>query len=111
MAGGVVRPRARIFYGDGWGFGAGGVKGVGDPAAGDVISIKDGHDRLLGSAIWNSKSQIVARRFSHRRQDLDADFFQRRIAQAAKYRVRRGLNPLLHRVVWSESDGLPGVII
>jgi len=57
--------------------------------ASDVISIKDGRDRLVGSAIWNSKSQIVARRFSHRRQDLDLDFFKRRIAQAAEYRDRR----------------------
>jgi len=83
----------------------------GDPADGDVISIKDGRDRMLGSAIWNSKSQIVARRFSHRRQDLDLDFFKRRIAQAAEYRERRKINPQLHRAVWSESDGLPGMIL
>src|SRR5439155_5130358 len=79
--------------------------------ASDVISIKDGRDRLVGSAIWNSKSQIVARRFSHRRQDLDLDFFKRRIAQAAEYRDRRKVTPQLYRVVWSESDGLPGVIL
>ena len=66
---------------------------------------------MLGSAIWNSKSQIVARRFSHRRQELDVDFFKRRIAQAVEYRARRGLNPELHRLVWSESDGVPGVIL
>ncbi|HZE13221.1 MAG TPA: class I SAM-dependent rRNA methyltransferase, partial [Chthoniobacterales bacterium] len=44
-------------------------------------------------------------------QQLDLDFFQRRIAQAAEYRARRGVNPRLCRVVWSESDGLPGVIV
>jgi 23S rRNA (cytosine1962-C5)-methyltransferase len=76
-----------------------------------VISLKDGKDRLIGSAIYNSKSQIVARRFSRRRQDLDLDFFRRRIAQASEYRDRRGVDPKLRRVVWSESDGLPGVII
>ena len=78
---------------------------------GDVISLKDGRDHLIGSAIYNSKSQIVARRFSRRRQDLDLDFFQRRIAQAAEYRERRNIDPKLCRIVWSESDGLPGVII
>jgi len=87
------------------------LKVFGNPADGDVISIKDGRDRLLGSAIWNSRSQIVARRFSHRRQDLDLDFFKRRIAQAAEYRDRRKVIPQLHRVVWSESDGLPGVTL
>src|SRR5205814_9583828 len=65
----------------------------------------------VGSAIYNSKSQIVARRFSRRKQDLDLDFFKRRIAQAAEYRERRGVDPRLCRVVWSESDGLPGVIL
>jgi 23S rRNA (cytosine1962-C5)-methyltransferase len=53
----------------------------------------------------------VARRFSRRRQDLDLDFFRRRIAQASEYRDRRNVDPKLRRVVWSESDGLPGVII
>src|SRR4029077_4405115 len=56
-------------------------------------------------------SQIVARRFSRQRQDLDLDFFKSRIAQAADYRDRRQVDPRLRRVVWSESDGLPGVII
>jgi len=28
-----------------------------------------------------------------------------------EYRARRRLNPELHRVVWSESDGVPGVIL
>ncbi len=111
MAGIVVRPRARILHGHDWVFSSEVLKVFGEPSDGDVISIKDGSDRLLGSAIWSSKSQIVARRFSHRRQDLDLDFFRRRIRQAAEYRARRGVNAYLHRVVWSESDGLPGVII
>ena len=111
MGGIVVRPRARILHGHDWVFSSEVLKVFGNPADGDVISIKDGRDRMLGSAIWNSKSQIVARRFSHRRQDLDLDFFKRRIAQAVEYRARRKVNPRLHRVVWSESDGLPGVIL
>jgi 23S rRNA (cytosine1962-C5)-methyltransferase len=111
MAGIVIRPRARILHGHDWVFSSEVLKVFGNPADGDVISIKDGRDRMLGSAIWNSKSQIVARRFSHRRQDLDLDFFKRRIAQAAEYRERRKVNPRLHRVAWSESDGLPGVIL
>jgi 23S rRNA (cytosine1962-C5)-methyltransferase len=111
MAGIVVRPRAQILHGHDWVFSSEVLKIFGDPADGDVISIKDGRDQMLGSAIWNSKSQIVARRFSHRRQELDVDFFKRRIRQAAEYRARRQVNPELHRVVWSESDGMPGVIL
>src|SRR6184192_3677886 len=111
MPGIVVKPRARILHGHDWVFSSEVLKVFGNPADGDVISLKDGKDRLIGSAIYNSKSQIVARRFSRRRQDLDLNFFRRRIAQASEYRDRRGVDPQLRRVVWSESDSLPGVII
>ena len=111
MAGIVVKPRARILHGHDWVFSSEVLKVFGNPTDGDVISLKDGKDRLIGSAIYNSKSQITARRFSRRRQDLDPDFFRRRIAQASEYRDRRKVDPNLRRVVWSESDGLPGVII
>jgi 23S rRNA (cytosine1962-C5)-methyltransferase len=111
MAGIVVKPRARILHGHDWVFSSEVLKVFGKPEDGDVISLKDGKDRLLGSAMYNSKSQIVARRFSRRKQELDLDFFKRRIAQAAEYRTRRGIDPKLCRVVWSESDGLPGLIV
>jgi 23S rRNA (cytosine1962-C5)-methyltransferase len=111
MAGLVVKPRARILHGHDWVFSSEVLKIFGDPADGDVISLKDGRDKLIGSAIYNSKSQIVARRFSRQRQGLDLDFFKRRIGQASEYRDRRKIDPNLRRVVWSESDGLPGVIL
>ena len=111
MAGLVVKPRARILHGHDWVFSGEVLKVFGQPNDGDVISLKDGRDHLIGSAIYNSKSQIVARRFSRRKQELDLDFFQRRIAQAIEYRARREINPHLCRLVWSESDGLPGVIV
>jgi 23S rRNA (cytosine1962-C5)-methyltransferase len=111
MSGIVIKPRARILHGHDWVFASEVLKVFGKPADGDVISLKDGRDHLIGSAIYNSKSQIVARRFSRRKQDLDLDFFKRRIAQAAEYRERRKVDPKLRRVVWSESDGLPGVIV
>lgn len=111
MAGIVVKPRARILHGHDWVFSSEVLKVFGNPTDGDVVSLKDGKDHLIGSAIYNSKSQIVARRFSRRKQDLDLDFFKRRITQAAEYRKRRNVDPKLCRVVWSESDGLPGVLI
>jgi 23S rRNA (cytosine1962-C5)-methyltransferase len=111
MAGIVVRPRSRILHGHDWVYQTEVLKVFGGPEPGAVISVKDGKDRLLGSAIYNPQSQIVARRFSRQRQDLDLDFFVRRIRQAVAVRDRwtNGRNP--GRLVWSESDGLPGLII
>jgi len=110
MAGIIVRPRAGILHGHDWVYGTEVLKTFGNPADGDIISIKDGRDRLLGTAIYNSRSKIVARRISRRRQDLDGDFFRRRITQASALRDRSECRRDLRRVVWSESDGLPGVI-
>jgi 23S rRNA (cytosine1962-C5)-methyltransferase len=110
MPGLVVRPRARILHGHDWVYASEVLKVFGNPGDGDVISLKDGRDRLLGCAIFNSKSQIVARRFSQRRQDLDFEFFSRRVERAIAWRVQRGCDPELCRLIWSEGDGLPGVI-
>lgn len=111
MSGLIIKPRARIFHGHDWVYASEILKTFGDPQPGDVVSLKDGKDRLLGSAIYNPASQIVARRFSRRRQDLDTDFFRRRLTQAIEYRHKRGVDPRLCRLVWSESDGLPGVVV
>lgn len=111
MAGLVIRPRSRLLHGHDWVYATEVQKAFGNPEDGEVISLKDGRDRMLGSAIYNAKSQIVARRFSRKRQDLDLDFFERRIAQAVEYRHRRGVNPRACRLVWSESDGIPGLIV
>ncbi len=111
MAGLIIKPRTRILHGHEWVYASDVLKAFGEPQDGEVVSLKDGRDHLLGSAIFNSRSQIVARRFSRQRQDLDLDFFQRRIAQAVAYRARRGVDARACRLVWSESDGLPGVIV
>jgi len=111
MAGIVVKPRARIFHGHDWVYGSEVLKTFGNPEPGEVISLKDGQDRSLGSAIYNPNSQIIARRFSRRRQELDHDFFVRRISQALASREKLGALRNPGRIVSSESDGLPGLII
>jgi 23S rRNA (cytosine1962-C5)-methyltransferase len=107
----IVRPRARIFHGHEWVHDNEVLKVTGHPEDGVVVGLKDQRDRFLGSAIYNSKSKIPARRFSRQRQDLDADFFIRRLRMATEHRDRLGLDPAARREVWSESDGLPGVIL
>lgn len=111
MANIIVRPRARVFHGHDWVHDNEVLKVTGKPEDGAVVGLKDQRDRFLGSAIYNSRSKIPARRFSRQRQELDADFFRRRIAMASEYRDKLGLDPRARREVWSESDGLPGLIV
>jgi len=111
MAGIIIKPRSRIFHGHDWVYRSEILKTFGDPEAGEVITMKDYRDRPLGCAIYNPNSQIVARRISRRKQKLDAEFFNRRISQAIELRKSSGVDPELCRIVWSESDALPGVIV
>jgi len=107
----IVQPRSRLFHGHEWVY-ASDVKSLqGKPQPGDVVALRDIKGKPLGTAIYNSNSQIVARRFSYRKQELDADFFLRRIERAVSYRQALDLDSMLCRLVWSESDGLPGLIV
>ena len=111
MAGLIIAPKARIFHGHDWVYGTEVRTVFGNPKPGDVVLLKDQRDHYLGSAMYNPHSQIVARRFSRRKQDLDRDFFARRISQAAMLRERWLPGEEMMRLVWSESDGLPGLIV
>ena len=111
MAGIIIKPRSRIFHGHDWVYASEIQKTFGAPEPGDVITLKDFRDRPLGTAIYNPESQIVARRISRRKQKLDSEFFERRIGQAIALRERSGIDPRLARLVWSESDGLPGMVV
>ena len=111
MAGLVIKPRSRIFHGHDWVYASEIKKSFGNPQPGEVISLKDFKDKPLGSAIYNPRSQIVARRFSRRKQELDREFFLRRLQLAFSLRQRLPLDVSLCRLAWSESDGLPGLIV
>ncbi|MFT6182069.1 MAG: 23S rRNA (cytosine1962-C5)-methyltransferase [Paracoccaceae bacterium] len=111
MAGLIIKPRSRIFHGHEWVYSSEIQKTFGNPEPGDLVTLKDFKDRPLGVAIYNPNSQIVARRISRRKQKLDAEFFDRRLGQAIAYRDSLDIEKNLRRLVWSESDGLPGVIV
>ena len=107
----TVKPRSRLFHGHEWVYASDIQNIAGSAEPGDVVMLKDVKGKPLGSAIYNPKSQIVARRFSYRKQDLDKEFFLRRIERALNYRKSLPLDQNLCRIVWSESDGLPGLIV
>ncbi len=79
------------------------------PAAhdGEVVECRDRTGRFLGTGIYNSKSQIVWRRLSRDRVALDEAYLRAALERALARRV--GLGDF-KRLVWSESDDLPGVV-
>jgi len=88
------------------------VDGTPDPGASIEIVAAGGEH--LGRAAYSPASQIRARVWSFEADErIDAAFFRRRLARAVESRRRLGLlEPQgACRLVFSESDGLPGLIV
>jgi len=75
---------------------------------GEVVECRDRTGRLLGTGIYNAKSQIVWRRLSRDRVALDEAYLRAALERAVARRA--GLGDF-KRLVWSESDDLPGVVV
>lgn len=85
----------------------------GAPAAGETVEVRSSKGDFLGRAAWSPESQIRARIWTFEDAPVDAGFFRARIRRAIKQ--REGLPALAQtdarRLVFSESDGLPGLIV
>jgi 23S rRNA (cytosine1962-C5)-methyltransferase len=102
--------RHRILTGHPWVF-ASEIDRVEGPAEdGGTVELRSPKGEFLGSAIYNSQSQIVARRYAAADLPLDAQLLGVRLDEALAY--RGALPPgSARRLVWSESDQLPGLIV
>lgn len=83
----------------------------GDPADGDLVEVHDFRGAFLGRACYNHQSLICARLITRGRDEVDADFFAKRIERAV--RLRAGVLPGEEalRLVYGESDQLPGLVV
>ncbi len=79
--------------------------------AGDVVEVRAQNGKPLGSAYVNPATLISARLFSRRAgQELSRGFLERRVRQALSLRQRLFERPY-YRLVFGESDGLPGLVV
>ena len=86
----------------------------GNPDAGASIDIMAAGGEFLGRGAFSPASQIRARVWTFEADEsINAGFFRRRLARAIESRRRLGLlDPRGGcRLVFSESDGLPGLIV
>lgn len=102
--------RARVLAGHPWVFGNEVEALASAEFDGEVIELRDRTGRFIGSGIYNSKSQIVWRRLSRDRVALDETFIRAALERALAR--RGGVDTTANRrLVWSESDDLPGVVV
>ncbi len=86
----------------------------GQPAPGDLVDVADARGEWLARGYYNPRSQIVVRLLTWARDEAcGAAFWERRLAAAAAARAGLGLAPATtaYRLVYAESDGVPGLIV
>ncbi len=79
--------------------------------SGAIVAVKDKRGRFQAWAHYGAESEITLRTLSCDQTEIDADFWLRRLTQAASWRERVVENTDSYRLIHSEGDLLPGLII
>jgi len=80
-------------------------------APGSLVDVVDERGRFLGTAFYSSASQIAIRWLSRDPIRDPEDMLRKRIRDAVAYRERVVKDTNAYRVVFSEADFLPGLIV
>ncbi|MCX8057305.1 MAG: class I SAM-dependent rRNA methyltransferase [Ignavibacteria bacterium] len=74
----------------------------------DVINSKD---EFVGTGFFNPNSLITVRLLTRKKEPIDREFFSKRLKTAREVRETLCKNRTAYRLVHSESDFLPGLVI
>lgn len=83
----------------------------GNPQSGDLVEVLRSDGRSLGIGFYNPHSLIAVRFLSTSVEPVDAAFFKRRIGSAHAMRKRLFPDSDTYRIVYGESDFLPGLVV
>jgi 23S rRNA (cytosine1962-C5)-methyltransferase len=84
-----------------------------DAPVGTLVHVRDEHGRRLGSALYSSASQIAIRLLSSEEitEAQLSSLLRERVASAVQLRRQIALDTDSYRVIFSEADLLPGLIV
>ncbi len=80
-------------------------------AGGEIVAITDQQRNFVGQALYSDRSEIALRLLTQTDEVIDRDWWQRRILQATARRKHLGPETDAYRLVYSEGDLLPSLII
>ena len=94
---------------------SGAIDSIKDPSKnGETVKVVSADGKFLGWGAYSAKSQISVRIWSFdENEKIDTEFFKRQFEQAIELRTQiiDTKNSNAYRLVNSESDGLPGLIV
>ncbi len=85
----------------------------GNPEPGATVDVVSSKGEYLARAACSPKSQILARVWTFEDEPVDADFLRRRVRESIRSRADLHLDRVTDavRLVYAESDRLPGLIV
>ena len=86
---------------------------AGDPAAGETVDLLSSTWQVLARAAYSPTSQIRARVWTFDDEPVDKEFFRKRIRSAidARQQLKIETRSNASRLIYAESDGIPGLIV
>ncbi|MDI6729220.1 MAG: class I SAM-dependent rRNA methyltransferase [Thermodesulfovibrionales bacterium] len=78
---------------------------------GSLVEVYDNKNKFIGIGYINPHSLISVRILTREREKINHDFFRKRIVNAINYRKRFLPESNSFRVIYSEGDFLPGLIV
>jgi len=80
--------------------------------SGEIVRVKASNGQPLGQALFNAQSKIALRWLdSNSERRIDRDFWASRLQAALEYRRRVVQGSTAYRLISSEADGFPGLIV
>ena len=82
-----------------------------DAEGGAIVNVRDQNRNFIGQAFYSDSSQIALRFLTQTDEPIDREWWRRRLQNAAARRAPIGPGTNAYRLVYSEGDLLPSLII
>lgn len=109
----ILKPRkeSRLAFGHLWVYAGEIAKIDGQVDDGGIVDVRSIRGQWLGRGFINRKSTLTVRLLTLRPEEIDRQFFRKRLQDAIAYRKRIVNGTSAYRVVYGEGDLLPGLIV
>ncbi|HYO90121.1 MAG TPA: class I SAM-dependent rRNA methyltransferase, partial [Pyrinomonadaceae bacterium] len=80
-------------------------------AGGSIVRVTEERGRFVGQALWSDRSEISLRLLTLRDEVIDREWWRNRLRAAATRRTQIATEANAYRLVYSEGDLLPSLIV
>ncbi|HEX8649242.1 MAG TPA: class I SAM-dependent rRNA methyltransferase [Pyrinomonadaceae bacterium] len=78
---------------------------------GSIVRVRDVRGRYIGRALYSDRSEISLRLLTLQDEEIDREWWRRRLREAARRRTAIAADSNAYRLVYSEGDLLPSLIV